>query len=177
MPTTLVSEWLRLRRLLGLQLHLFGCGLQRAHDSRDLSDCCAFLGGWLQASVSSEASPATECRLLRSAVCFSPSLAGDHVAVFAENSPAVVEAAAKALGQPLSLCFQLAIPANDPHCLSEPFKGEWAGVGMCIPREEVCAVVGATAVLQPGQGEAELAVCAVASRANACADMPIPNHL
>lgn len=55
-------------------------------------------------------------------------LAGDHIAVFAENSPAVVEAAAKALGLPLNHCFRLALPANDPHCLSEPFPGENAGV-------------------------------------------------
>lgn len=54
---------------------------------------------------------------------FPSSRAGDHVAVFAENSPSVVEAAAKALGLPLAHCFRLSLPPQDPHCLSEPFRG------------------------------------------------------
>ncbi|GAB4821850.1 hypothetical protein N2152v2_008896 [Parachlorella kessleri] len=49
--------------------------------------------------------------------------AGDHVAVFAENSASVVEAAAKLLGLPLSHCFQLVQPLGNPHCLPEPFHG------------------------------------------------------
>ena len=50
--------------------------------------------------------------------------AGDHVAVFAENSSTVVEAAAKLLGLPLSHCFRLVQPPGNPHCLPEPFHGE-----------------------------------------------------
>ena len=48
--------------------------------------------------------------------------------MFVENAPSVVEAAAKALGLPLTHCFRLALPREDPHCLSEPFaKGGWLG--------------------------------------------------
>ncbi|KAL4458551.1 hypothetical protein ABPG75_013416 [Micractinium tetrahymenae] len=46
--------------------------------------------------------------------------AGDHVAVFAENSPSVVQAAARALGLPLSHCFRLRLPSPNKHSLPEP---------------------------------------------------------
>jgi len=46
------------------------------------------------------------------------------VAVCAENSVTVVEAAAKLLGLPLSHCFRLAQPPGNPHCLPEPFQGK-----------------------------------------------------
>jgi sulfite reductase alpha subunit-like flavoprotein len=46
--------------------------------------------------------------------------AGDHVAVFAENSPAVVQAAAAALGLPLDHCFRLRVPSSNKHSLPEP---------------------------------------------------------
>ncbi|PSC71305.1 NADPH-cytochrome P450 reductase isoform A [Micractinium conductrix] len=46
--------------------------------------------------------------------------AGDHVAVFAENSPAVVEAAARVLGLPLSHCFRMRLPSHNKHGLPEP---------------------------------------------------------
>lgn len=46
--------------------------------------------------------------------------AGDHVAVFAENSPAVVEAAARVLGLPLSHCFRLRVPTPNKHSLPAP---------------------------------------------------------
>jgi NADPH-ferrihemoprotein reductase len=40
--------------------------------------------------------------------------AGDHVGVFAENSPEVVTAAAKILGLPLDMCFTLRTPTTGP---------------------------------------------------------------
>ena len=46
--------------------------------------------------------------------------AGDHVAVFAENSDAVVAAAAAALGLPLDHCFRLIVPKDNRHSLPEP---------------------------------------------------------
>ncbi|PRW59852.1 NADPH-cytochrome P450 reductase [Chlorella sorokiniana] len=46
--------------------------------------------------------------------------AGDHVAVFAENSDAVVSAAAAALGLPLNYCFRLSLPSPNKHSLPEP---------------------------------------------------------
>jgi NADPH-ferrihemoprotein reductase len=46
--------------------------------------------------------------------------AGDHVAVLAENSPAVVEAAAAALGLPLDTCFRLRLPPANRQRLPEP---------------------------------------------------------
>lgn len=42
------------------------------------------------------------------------------MAVFAENSPAVVAAAAAALGLPLDHCFRLRLPAANKHSLPEP---------------------------------------------------------
>lgn len=46
--------------------------------------------------------------------------AGDHVAVFVENSPGVVAAAAKALGVSLTTCVRLSLPPNNPGGLVEP---------------------------------------------------------
>lgn len=46
--------------------------------------------------------------------------AGDHAAVLAENSEAVVEAAARVLGLPLSHCFRLRCPSPNGHSLPEP---------------------------------------------------------
>jgi NADPH-ferrihemoprotein reductase len=40
--------------------------------------------------------------------------AGDHVGVFAENSPETIAAAAKVLGLPLDLCFTLQTPSTGP---------------------------------------------------------------
>lgn len=42
------------------------------------------------------------------------------MAVFAENSPAVVEAAARVLGLPLSHCFRMRLPSHNKHGLPEP---------------------------------------------------------
>lgn len=42
------------------------------------------------------------------------------MAVFAENSQPVVEAAARALGLPLSHCFRLRAPSPNTHGLPEP---------------------------------------------------------
>lgn len=49
--------------------------------------------------------------------------AGDHVAVFAENSDAVVAAAAATLGLPLDYCFRLSLPSPNKHSLPEPAVG------------------------------------------------------
>lgn len=42
------------------------------------------------------------------------------MAVFAENSDAVVAAAATALGLPLDYCFRLSLPRPNKHSLPEP---------------------------------------------------------
>ena len=49
--------------------------------------------------------------------------AGDHVAVYAENSPATVTAAAACLGVPLDTVFTLDLPQGDTQQLSPPFLG------------------------------------------------------
>ena len=49
--------------------------------------------------------------------------AGDHIAVYAENSPATVEAAAERLGLPLDTVFTLDFPVGDTQQLSPPFLG------------------------------------------------------
>ena len=50
--------------------------------------------------------------------------AGDHIAVFAENSPEVVNATAKALGMSLETCFRLKAPASAAGAgLAEPPAG------------------------------------------------------
>lgn len=46
--------------------------------------------------------------------------AGDHIAIFAENSDAIVTAVANTLGVPLSTCFRLKVPAGNPQGLPEP---------------------------------------------------------
>ena len=49
--------------------------------------------------------------------------AGDHIAVYAEHSPATVEAAAECLGQPLDTIFTLDLPQGYTQQLSPPFLG------------------------------------------------------
>ncbi len=49
--------------------------------------------------------------------------AGDHIAVYAENSPATVAAASACLGLPLDTIFTLDLPAGDTQQLSPPFLG------------------------------------------------------
>ena len=60
--------------------------------------------------------------------------AGDHVAVFAENSPAVVEAAARVLGLPASHCFRLRLPAGNKHSLPEPPAAGLLTLGCALAR-------------------------------------------
>ena len=50
-------------------------------------------------------------------------VAGDHIGVCPENAPEVVEAAAAALGLPLSTCFQLQPPVSGGGGLDEPPAG------------------------------------------------------
>lgn len=50
-------------------------------------------------------------------------MAGDHIAVCAENAPEVVAAAAKALGLPLTACFRVDLPVGNPGGLPEPPAG------------------------------------------------------
>lgn len=49
--------------------------------------------------------------------------AGDHIAVYAENSDDVVEAAAEALRLPLDLIFRIRTPDDNPDGLPEPPEG------------------------------------------------------
>lgn len=49
--------------------------------------------------------------------------AGDHVAVYAENSAATVEAMAVCLGQCLDTVFSLRVAEGDTQQLSAPFVG------------------------------------------------------
>jgi len=60
------------------------------------------------------------CPLVRSLTHAAARPTGDHVAVFAENSDAVVAAAAAALGLPLDFCFRLSLPSPNKHSLPEP---------------------------------------------------------
>jgi NADPH-ferrihemoprotein reductase len=46
--------------------------------------------------------------------------AGDHIAVFAENSLDTIKTAAQLLHQPLDLCIQLQVPVDNHHNLPDP---------------------------------------------------------
>jgi NADPH-ferrihemoprotein reductase len=48
---------------------------------------------------------------------------GDHVGIFAENSPEVVSSAAKVLRYPVETCFKMSIPPNNADGLTEPPSG------------------------------------------------------
>lgn len=49
--------------------------------------------------------------------------AGDHVGLFCENAPAVVEEAARILGMPLDTVFSLQLPEGNSDELAQPFPG------------------------------------------------------
>lgn len=59
--------------------------------------------------------------------------AGDHVAVYAENKPAVVAAAAQLLGVDPSTIIQLSLPPGNPGQLSPPFPGP-VSIGTALAR-------------------------------------------
>ena len=49
--------------------------------------------------------------------------AGDHVGLFCENAPGIVEEAARILGIPLDTIFSLQLPEGNPDELALPFPG------------------------------------------------------
>lgn len=49
--------------------------------------------------------------------------AGDHVGLFCENAPGIVEEAGRILGMPLDTVFNLQLPDGNPEELTQPFPG------------------------------------------------------
>ena len=49
--------------------------------------------------------------------------AGDHVGLFCENGPGIVQDAGRILGMPLDTVFNLQLPDGNPNELTPPFTG------------------------------------------------------
>ncbi len=49
--------------------------------------------------------------------------AGDHVGLFCENGPGIVQDAGRILGMPLDMVFNLELPDGNPNELTPPFPG------------------------------------------------------
>lgn len=53
--------------------------------------------------------------------------AGDHVGLFCENGPGIVQDAGRILGMPLDTVFNLQSPDGNPDELTPPFPGTFSG--------------------------------------------------
>ena len=50
--------------------------------------------------------------------------AGDHVGLYCENAPGIVEDAGRILGMHLDTVLNLQLPEGNPHELAQPFPGK-----------------------------------------------------